>query len=221
MSQRHPYRDLDRFPTDTVTARSRWWRIVPVEHAGEPWWFSNSGDNRFDLNRHSGRGTCYLAQDLIGALVETVWRDVDPTGDPNVAPAIAASEVEGRRAVLITLGAKRTVADVTHAAGTGLHGGFGITSAIGTCDSYLRPQEWAGAWDAAGLDGVRYELARGNGTEALAVFGPAGAQHGAGEIHDLTAAALAEHGIEVLDAPELAELTVVDAPDTAADHIAP
>lgn len=221
VSQHHPYRDLSKFPHDLAAAGSTWWRITASEHAGEPLWFNNSGECRFDLNQHSGRGTCYLSEELMGALVETVWRDATPTGDPNRNPPIAASELDGRRAVRVELQAKRRVADVTHGAGHGLHGGFGITSAIGTCDNYQRPQEWAGAWDSEGLEGVLYELAHGNGIHGLALFGPAGAQTGTCTVHELTETFLAAEGVTVLTDPDLDALTVIDDPDDATAHIAP
>lgn len=56
-------------------------RVGPISARppATPWWFSNSGDGRFELNCHSGHGTCYLADSPLGCLLETIWRDAAPT----------------------------------------------------------------------------------------------------------------------------------------------
>ncbi|MCB1257696.1 MAG: RES family NAD+ phosphorylase [Microthrixaceae bacterium] len=221
MMLRHPFVDLSAFPTSGCDKGTELWRIAAAERATAPWWFSNSGEGRFDLNRHSGYGTCYLAESPLGCLLETIWRDVVPTGDPNVLPPIAAAEVASLRAVKVKVPSNYRCADVTGQGSKQLHTSFGITDAIGTCDSYLRPQEWAGAWRAHDLDGVAYRLSHGTGLNGWALFGQEGARNLPGvSIHHVNNELLNAEGVSISSAPGIAELDVVDDEATARNVLA-
>lgn len=207
----HPFVDLGTFPTHTCGKGTVRWRITGSSHAATPWWFSNSGDGRFDLNRHSGHGTCYLADSPLGCLLETIWRDAVPTGDPNLFPPIAPSEVAALRAVQVEVPSDHRCADVTGEGTTQLHTSFGITDAVGTCDSYLIPQEWAGAWHAQHFGGVAYRLSHGTGLVGWALFGEEGGRGlPAVTIHLIDDELLTHDGIRIEMAPSMAELAVVD-----------
>lgn len=222
----HPFADLADFPSRTCDEGTVLWRISGSDHAGTPWWFSSSGDGRFDLNRHSGKGTCYLADSPLGCLLETIWRDATPTGDPDVFPPIAPSEVASLRAVQVRIPFEHRCADVTGEGTAQLHTSFGITDAIGTCDGYLRPQEWAGAWHAHGFDGVAYRLAHGTGLQGWAVFGDEGGRDlPAVSTHVIDDELLASGGVRIEGSPAMAELDVVDdeaaALDTLSSRVGP
>lgn len=171
MPLQHPFRDLLGFPR--ARAATQQWRVVKAIHDAAPWWFGNDGAGRFDLHHDSDYGTCYLADDPYGALLETLLRDSEPTGAMDALPPLAPSEVAGHRAVQVTVPAVGDYADLT---GTGdpppdLHTAFGITDEIGMGASYERSQQWAQAWAANGFGAVRYRLRRGNGRLGTAVFG--------------------------------------------------
>ncbi len=207
----HPFVDLTAFPTRTCDKGTVLWRITAAALAATPLWFSNSGDGRFDLNRHSGHGTCYLADSPLGCLLETIWRDVAPTGDPDRFPPIAPSEVVSLRAAQVEVPIDHRCADVTGDGHAQLHTSFGITDAIGTCDGYLRPQEWAGAWHAHGLDGAAYRLAHGTGLHGWALFGTEGARNlPAASSHQIDDELLVLEGVRVESPPAMDELELVD-----------
>lgn len=211
VTQRHPFTDLAAFPATSCDTGTTLWRITAANHGTDPWWFSNSGDGRFDLHRHSDRGTCYLAESLIGCLLETIWRDASPTGDPDIYPPIAPSELAALVAVEVAVPAALRCADVTGTSDAQLHTAFGITDAIGNCDNYLRPQQWAQAWDESGFDGVAYRLAHGTGLVGWALFGPRGPGADSPTArHALDAALLTAHGIGVNAVPTIGELEVID-----------
>lgn len=213
---RHPFADLAAFPDRQCAKGTVLWRITAADRASTPWWYSASGDGRFDLNGHSGCGTCYLADSLLGALLETIWRDAAPTGDPAVFPPIAPAEVAELRAVEVHVDEDHRCADVTGEVDAQLHTSFGITDAIGTCDDYLRPQEWAGAWAAHGFAGVAYRLAHGTGLLGWALFGPGGGRDLPGSsTHVLDGAFLAAHGAHVEGPPSISDLEVIDDQDAA------
>lgn len=207
----HPFVGLRAFPVSVSAAGTVLWRITGAEYVATPWWYSKSGDGRFDLNRHSGCGTCYLADSPLGCLLETVWRDVTPTGDPDRFPPIAPSEVEALRAVQVEVPFDHRCADVTGTGGVQLHTSFGITDAIGTCDGYLRPQEWAGAWHAQGFAGVAYRLSHGTRLYGWALFGNEGGRDlHAESAHAVDDELLAQHGIHIDAVPAMTELELID-----------
>jgi hypothetical protein len=61
---------LRQLPSYELSPTQRLVRIHKTTR--EPWWFSNTGLLRFDLA--SPNGTCYLAEEAIGAFIE-VFQD--------------------------------------------------------------------------------------------------------------------------------------------------
>jgi hypothetical protein len=172
-------------------------RLVRVCRRGRgTWWFSSDGSGRFDLN--PPYGTCYLATDPIGAIreatrggpVSTTWladRELRTVGPPDPAGRLAAT---------------------THQAAAR----FGLTTELVTVVPYDLPRRWAQAFHHAGFAGIRHELrhdprARPTG---ISLFGPAGpTPHPDGHTDRLTTHALTRAGIQVLNVPPAAHLTIL------------
>lgn len=110
--------------------------------ARSPWHFSADGSGRFDLCDSPGRGTCYLAERLLGSFVE-VFRNPGI-----VTPKMLAVRRENELIVWRDL----RLADCT----SGLASPFGISAAVHSTENYKLTQSWATAFDEAGFDGVRY-----------------------------------------------------------------
>jgi RES domain len=123
-----------------------------------PWWFSSDGSGRFDLL--DGRGTCYLAEQPVGAFVEVFRRDA----------VIPEAEVAVRCLAELELGA--SLADCTVEAARA----FGVTAALHSQPEYDLTRTWAQAFADAGFGGLRYRLAHDPSAQQLgvAVFGEAG-----------------------------------------------
>jgi len=183
---------LAGFPSSAPPAK-----LVRVCRRGRgTWWFSSDGSGRFDL--HPPDGTCYLASDPIAAIreatrggpVSTTWvaerelRTVAPP-DPNGRLAAATRQAAAR---------------------------FGLTTELVTVVPYDMPRRWATAFHQAGFAGIRHELrhdprARPSG---VSLFGPAGpGVHPDGEADPLTAGTLARAGVQVIDVPPAAHLTIL------------
>jgi hypothetical protein len=126
-----------------------------------PWWFS-SGGGRFDLE--PPRGTCYLADDPLVALLESL-------GPLLTGPTIAASLLAGRQLWEVALPEQCDAADCTARPARR----FGVTGEIGSVTPYTVPRRWAQALAAAGFGGVRYRARHDPaGGRCLALFGIAG-----------------------------------------------
>lgn len=168
-------------------------RLVRIHrHDRGPWWFSHDKTGRFDLA--PPRGTCYLAEEPIGAFVE-VFR---------YSAIVQESDVVKRRISTLHLERTAELADCT----TRRAGAFGITAAIHTSEDYARTQRWAKAFADAGFDGVRYRLSHDPAQRliGIALFGPAGpaAWPVATTVpidDDLMAAVQRRFGIRVLPTP--------------------
>lgn len=107
-----------------------------------PWWFSSDGSGRFDLS--SPRGTCYLAEDPLAALLE-VARGLTILSDAFLAE---------RRLFTTTLASELRVADLTAPAAYA----FGVTAELSATSDYVEPHRRAAMLHAAGFDGVRYHV---------------------------------------------------------------
>jgi hypothetical protein len=162
-----------------------------------PWWFSTGGHGRFDLP--PPRGTCYLADDEVGALLEVL------------GPIMVVSAGWARQLSVWHLGLPHqcSAADTTVRAARG----FGITAELASMTPYDLPQRWAAAFAAAGHQGVRYRMRHDpGGNRALALFGAAGErsrwpQGYRREVDDEVLARLtAEAGVRVAPVPALADL---------------
>lgn len=135
--------------------------------ANSPWWFSSSG-GRFDLAEP--RGTCYLATTALAAVRERLGpvlaaRRTVPasTLDGVVVSALRCCAADAPSSVRL--------ADLRAAAAAD----FGVTRELESMTPYDVPLAWAAAFDAAGVDGVRYGPRFSPGpASALAIFGHAG-----------------------------------------------
>jgi hypothetical protein len=185
-----PPADLAGFPRHRLLPSRALFRIHRAEHA--PWWFSSDGAGRFDLA--SPAGTCYLAEDAVGAFVE-VFRFT------TIVP-----EIEVRERRLSTLRAPDGVVLANCAARRAR--AFGITAEIHTGPDYALTQVWAAAFATAGFDGVRYLLSHDPAQRCVgfALFGPGGRStlpvHATDVIgRNLIDQARRRFGIRVLPAP--------------------
>jgi RES domain len=165
-----------------------------------PWWFSSDAQGRFDLE--PPRGTCYLADDEIGALLEVL------------GPIVVVNPGWARRLSLwhLPLREQCSAADTTVRAARG----FGVTAELASITPYELPQRWAAAFAAAGHDGVRYRVRHDpGGSRALALFGAAGERRrwprgrSRPVDDDLLDRLAAETGIRVAPVPRLADLAGV------------
>lgn len=143
VSLRKPPRDpvdLIDFPTLRWEKEQQLFRIVRKDR--RTWWFSSSGAGRFDLSA-DGLGTCYLATDPHGAIVE-VFR-----GHP-----VDSKDVDVRVMCITQVPARQALADTTSVEAAG----YGITKELITITPYDLPQEWADCWFNFGLNGIFHEL---------------------------------------------------------------
>lgn len=126
-----------------------------------PWWFSSGTRLRFDLT--APRGTCYVAEEALGAFVEAFQ---------GLGVMIPREEILTRRVSTLAVPAPLTLADCTdpHARA------FGVTAEIHSSVDRVLIQAWAAAFSATGFDGVRY-LVRHDAAQrrvGFALFGSAG-----------------------------------------------
>ncbi len=168
-----------------------------------PWWFGSTGAGRFDLPPPDG--TCYLAADEIGALLEVVGPDTE-------AGVVSANLLAARALYRLQTPVDLSVADLTSRRASR----FGVTAEIGTVVPYDLPQAWAVKLHAAGCEGVRYWLRHDPaGSRGLALFGQKGAREdwSAGEKLAIAAELIDrlrdECGIEVVEIPRAAQLRVL------------
>lgn len=136
-----PPNKLPELPRRTLGTKPLW-RI----HAADvvPWFFDIGPDGRFNL---AESGTCYLAEEPIGAFVEKFGRLLRPGG------VIPEPLVDAQR--LSTLRPpKANVVDLTDATVLGL---IGLTAEIHSTSDYNLTQGWALAFQEAGYDGIRYK----------------------------------------------------------------
>jgi hypothetical protein len=164
-----------------------------------PWWYSSSGEGRFDLA--PPWGTLYAADDVETAVRERLRERVVAHGV--VSPALAATfEVSA-----IEPGPARCahVSDARAAR-------HGVTRELVTMLDYEVPRAWAAWAHREGFDGVRYASRFTTGSaNAWALFGEAGqAERPAAVPRTLPgAAACAEAGLIVAGPPRLAALRQV------------
>jgi hypothetical protein len=118
------------------------WRIHAADVA--PWFFDVGPDGRFNL---SESGTCYLAEEPIGAFVEKFGRLLRP-GGAIPEPLVDAQRLSGLRPP------RASVVDLTDPAVLGL---VGLTAEVHSTSDYDLTQGWALALQEAGHDGIRYK----------------------------------------------------------------
>jgi hypothetical protein len=136
-----PPNDLPELPS-TKLGTEALWRI----HAADviPWFFDVSPDGRFNL---AESGTCYLAEDPLGAFVEKFGRLLRP-GGVIPEPLIDTQRLSRLRP------SKVSVVDLTDPKVLGL---VGLTAEIHSTTDYNVTQGWALAFQDAGYAGIRYK----------------------------------------------------------------
>lgn len=154
-----PPPNLEGFPVVALNLGATFYRI---HRAGNgPWWFSSKG-MRFDLP--APRGTCYLAEQEVGAFVEVFqeW----------VGAILPRLEVEARALSTLRLPETVSLADCTNPRALG----FGVTSEIHSTPDRELTKRWALAFADAGYAGIRYFVRHDPSQRhiAVALFGSAG-----------------------------------------------
>jgi hypothetical protein len=147
-----------------MTREGPWYRCVDDDHA-QPWWFSardtTPDPGRFDLR--APRGTCYLAENPAGAIIERV---AEPDADdpaPVTVDALSALRIWSGQLDDGSGLADTTVASVPR-----------LTGELATIVPYDLPHAWVDALDGSGASGILYR-ARFASVSAVGLFGPAGA----------------------------------------------
>lgn len=162
-----PPDDLPQLPSAQLGAKHLW-RIHAADVA--PWFFDISPDGRFNL---AESGTCYLAEEPIGAFVEKFRRLLRP-GGVIPEPLVDAQRISRLRPP------KANVVDLTDPTVLGL---IGLTAEIHSTTDYDLTQGWALALQEAGFDGIRYRARhdpRGQ-LVSIALFGSGRAPRSAGK----------------------------------------
>lgn len=163
--------------------------------------------SRFDLL--DPYGTCYLAADMLAALLEVLAADREG--------AVVSSEFLSQRAIReLHVPHEIAVADMTSRRASGF-GSFGITAEIGTILPYDCPQAWAARLHEAGFWGIAYWLRHDpSRAEGIALFGSRGERKRwkRGREHliseELIRRLQMECGIEVIPIPSSEQLRILD-----------
>lgn len=196
-----PPHGLAGFPIRPLSPRTPLFRIV--RKGRNPWWFGSGMTARFDLPEPDG--TCYLAGDPLGALLELIGPDVQ-------SGAVSSELLRERRLRELRVPEEIELSDLTSRKASG----FGITAEIGSIVPYTIPQAWAARLHAEGSGGVVYWLRHDpSRAEGYALFGPHGERKRwkkGKELaisRELTARLADECGIEVLPVPRASQLRIV------------
>ena len=134
----------DQFPgLPTISLGAKYlWRIHAAETA--PWFFDTGPEGRFNVPHG---GTCYLAEQPLGALIEKFGRLLRPGG------VIPEPLLDGQR--LSRLRPPRV--DVVDLADPRVLGLIGLTAAIHTTTNYALTRAWAVALRREDYGGIRYK----------------------------------------------------------------
>lgn len=200
VAQRPPAVALEDFPTYQLKSATHVHRAHSRDQG--PWWFSCSGEGRFDLPAPAG--TCYLADSPLSALRERLGPVL------GASPAVPASLFEDAVVSTLSLPEDVALADLEADAASR----FGVTRELGTMVPYAVPQAWARGFGSAGHGGVRYAPRFSTGeTSSYAVFGPSGASGWPADDSPVPAASVPGAPM-ALDPPRRWDLTVVRPPRT-------
>jgi hypothetical protein len=152
-----PPDDLAELPSTKLGVEPLW-RIHAADVA--TWFFDVGPDGRFNLDES---GTCYLAEEPIGAFVEKFGRLLRPGG------VIPEPLVDAQRLSRLCP-PKANVVDLTDPTVLGL---IGLTAEIHSTSDYNLTQGWALALQEAGYDGIRYKARHDPRGElvSIALFG--------------------------------------------------
>ncbi len=151
---------LKGFPRRTLRGERTIYRIHKSARA--PWWFSATGDGRFDPVG-TGMGACYVAEVPLGAWVEVFRKR-------QLLPEV---EIAERSLLAVALKRDLRLADITARRALS----FGITASLGAGEQYDDSQAFAVQALQEGFHGVRY-LVRHDPAQklyGLALFFQAGA----------------------------------------------
>lgn len=194
--------DLRDFPADELPPDRPFFRVSRRDYS--PWWFGSALFGRFDLAHP--QGTCYLAEDEIGALLEAI-------GAERRGGALSTCFLAARRLYRLRLPRGHYTADCTSRRAVR----FGITAELGTIVPYDLPQAWAARLYEGGFEGMVYRLRHDPlGTRAVALFGCAGERTDWPIDEDhmilgrLEERLKEECGIYVLDVPSLEDLDLLE-----------
>jgi hypothetical protein len=155
---------LDRFPAFALLPTRALWRVTRDGHG--PWWFGSTMEGRFDLP--APEGTCYLASDDLGALLEVLGPDLLPgSGAP-------WSLLTGRHLRELRAPHRLRLADAVAEKAVAW-----VTGELSTITPYRVPQAWARALRRTGFEGIRYAARHRTARRpfAVALFGSAGERH--------------------------------------------
>jgi hypothetical protein len=149
--------DIGRLPRRSLRAGTKLHRV----HRRDPWYFDASPDARFNPIHADGRGTCYWAEQPVGAFIEAF----------RTMRVIAESDVQARRLSTITLETDLTVVNLTVKKALSA----GVTAAITSGADYTAAQQLAS--DLQGhCEGIRYRARHDLSQQLIcvALFGPQG-----------------------------------------------
>lgn len=163
-------------------------------------------EGRFDLP--PPEGTCYLATEPVGALLELI-------GPEASGGAVSEIFLANRRLRRLSVPRSHRLANLTDRRAAGL----GLTAEIHTVVPYAVPQAWAVALREVGADGVLYRLRHDPSVKGLGVglFGKAGERRSWKRGRELPIDATVIEklyqacGVRVLPIPRRSELRVIDA----------
>ena len=155
--------DVGRLPRRTLKSGTTLYRIHRVVNG--PWYFDDSARGRFNPTGTPGRGTCYWAEDPLGAWAESFRTLMMLTPDDVSARVLSTITVRTDLDVAVLAGKRALAAGVTAALTAGPD--YGPAQAL--ADGLQRRR-----------DGVRYRIRHDlSGTlTAIAWFGDAGAATG-------------------------------------------
>ena len=200
-AQLGPPEDLTGFPQSQLRPGHRVYRAHLVSQG--PWWFG-SGGGRFDLD--PPRGTCYLASTALAAIRERLGPVL---AGRRTVPRPALADVVVSRLTVTEPGGSIRLANLRSSRAAE----FGVTRELESMTPYDVPRAWARAWDAAGLDGVRYGPRFSPGrASAYAVFGPQGEDVRRGTDPAPVAASAVSGVPGLVPLPRRAHLTVIGTP---------
>ena len=148
------------FPRRTLRGDATVYRIH--KSAKSPWWFSSTGDGRFDPVG-TGMGACYLAETQLGAWIEVFRKNT----------LLAETEIAQRSLLAVTLKRDLRLADITSRRALS----FGVTAALGANEQYEQSHAFAVRALEDGFAGIRYFIRHDPAQKryGLALFAPAGA----------------------------------------------
>lgn len=222
-----PSRPLIGFPQKRVDGATPFYRAHHKNFG--PWWFSSSGDGRFDLSVEGldetrcssvpksreqraleaaeGMGTCYLGDSPATSMRERLGLPLVSAG------CVPISEVADVLLSKLHLHHEFILANINDHDGNSAN--FGVTTELAASSPYEICQSWAREFNLEGLHGIYYKSRFNPALTAcsVALFGESGSRMGSPEwridvnpMNGLEAAMLAN--IEVFEDPEVGELTV-------------